>query len=194
MKSLFDLKVRRNILETMRFYVEASPGNEATAKIDWMQSGWMCCGAESSFDWRSFSLYGGGSGLPQNNYNQYNRHPNSNIYSNQQQYKIDNQMYFGNQYEANINYQNMQRTPDSCCVQPYYNCGKSGNRWPNSGNMYGQNNDIYTQGCMSMFYPRWLRDIRFISGFCTGVSGFILLMTLGFTGLYFFLKRRTVYG
>lgn len=188
-------EVRRRILETMRFYVESVPSNEATRKIDWMQSGWRCCGAESSFDWRNYYLYGGGSGLPQNNYNTYNRHPNSNFFQpQQQQLNIDNQVYFGNQFVANVNYPQMSRTPDSCCVAPYYNCGKQGNRWPNSGNMYGQNNDIYTQGCMSMFYPRWLRDLRFVAGFCTGVAVIGLILSVLFLGLYFFIKKKTVYG
>lgn len=177
----------------MRFYQEATPGNEATAKIDWVQSGWMCCGAESSYDWRNHYMYGGGSGLPQNNNNVYNRHPNSNFFSNQQ-LQMDNNVYFGNQFVAGINYPYMHRTPDTCCVRPYYNCGKQGNRWPNSGNQYGRNDDIYTQGCMSMYYPRWLRDIRFLSGFCTGVSAIALVLTVGFIGLYFFVKKRTVYA
>lgn len=177
----------------MRFYQEASPNIEPTAKIDWMQRNWMCCGAESSYDWRAHYLHGGGSGLPQNNNNIYNHHPNSNFFSNQQQ-QLDNNVYFGNQYVANMNYPNAHRTPDSCCTRPYYNCGKQGNRWPDAGNMYGQNNHIYTQGCMSMYYPRWLRDIQFISCFCTSVAGLGLLLTLGFLGLHFFVKKRTYYG
>lgn len=187
--------MRRRILETMRFYQEASPNLEPTAKINWMQSGWMCCGAESSFDWRNYNMYGAGSGLPQSYNNLYNNHPNSNFFSNQyQQLNDNNQAYLGNQYVANMNYNNMNRVPDTCCTQPYYNCGKQGNRWPNSGNMYGRNDNIYTQGCMTMYYPRWLRDIRFISGFCTSVAGLGLVVTFGFLGLYFFHKRRTVYG
>lgn len=178
----------------MRFYVESNQENEATQKIDWLQTTYQCCGVESSQDWRAYNLYGGGSGMPQSNVN-YNRHPNSNFYSNQQQLlQQTNQIYFGNQFLANVNYPFMDKTPDSCCTRWFYNCGKTGNRWPNSGNMYGQNLEIYTQGCMSTYYYRWVRDVRFISGLCVAVSCLAVVSSVLFAGLYFFLKKRATYA
>lgn len=190
------LTIRRNIRETTMYYNENNPNDYATAKIDWLQRKFSCCGIDSSQDWREYFLYGRGSGAGVDNHI-YQQHPNQNLYGTQvqqQQQGIVNQQIYANPFNANINVPYIDTVPDSCCVKHYYNCGKEGNRRPNSGNMYGQNYLIYTQGCLSWYVQRYTRDLVFVAGFTVAVSVLGLVACLAFIGLYVFIKKRSVYN
>lgn len=187
--------IRLNFIDTLQYYEESRPQNYATAKIDWLQTTYTCCGLESSQDWRIYYLYGRGSGAGADQ-NLYQHHPNENFFGTPMQLQQKGNIFsglFANPFSASINSKFMDTVPDSCCVRRYFNCGKEGNRVPDAGNMYGRNYHIYTQGCFSWYIPRIQRDYIFIAGFSLGLSIIGLVFSLVFIGLFFFLKKRTLY-
>jgi hypothetical protein len=201
--------VRENMQETIRNYDQSSPSNFATAKINWVQQTFNCCGIASYQDWRSFFL---------NSYGPY---------GSQQQQQPN---YYLNQVNGNLNVPYTDNVPDSCCVQVYANCGKNFNQYPSSlVNLYGQNNylgnnvnmggsnypvnggvnggtgygnwgfnsnkvqnnNIYTSGCLQQYLHRNYRDLVFVAAYSFGVSAFGIIACVVYIILYFMSLKRT---
>lgn len=111
--------IRYNFMDTLQWYEESRATSYATAKIDWLQTTYTCCGLESSQDWRAFYLYGRGSGAgPDLHLNQH--HPNENFFGTPLQLQQQGNVYSGlhaNPFSASINSKYIDQVPDSCCVR-----------------------------------------------------------------------------
>lgn len=179
--------VRQNYLLTVNAYDEKNLNKYETKKIDWLQGTFKCCGLNSYVDWQSFYLYGGIGGAG-----------GGPVYNN-------HAMNWNDKWSVNNNLPYVNNVPDSCCIQPQYNCGKqftvsvnnydqvnynnnnnnnnqqapfnSFNRQPNSYSY----NTINTNGCLQFYLDKFSTDVVFLSvlsivASCIVVLLFILLV------------------
>ena len=141
-------------------YQEANTNKEDTARINWLQSTYRCCGIYTPNDW---NLY----------------------YTN----CLGNLAYTGNaapSTSANslvtVNY-----VPDSCCITPAFNCGKllynsysSQNPW-----LY-----IYTTGCLNAYDQKVAPDVTVLAALALTIGIICLLITFLFIAILICLRIR----
>jgi hypothetical protein len=125
-----------------------------------LQTRFNCCGIYSASDWRTIFLFGG-------------------------QYQPVN---YVDQWSVNNNLPYIDNVPDSCCVNPSYNCGKRANSFnmpPNTFNSFNsynsfndfannRNNLIYSKGCQQAYIVQFSRDMSFLGILCIVLSGIAL--------------------
>jgi hypothetical protein len=142
----FKDQTRKNMLFVARRYDERNQYLHDTKKFNWVQMRFNCCGIDSYNDWRSVIPYRGAQNLPVNYVNNYN---------------------FDSRYPY------MDNVPDSCCINPSYNCGKQLNVFGKDRNMF-----INTRGCLPIYNEFFSRDVIFTSALSLTASLVIMVLSV----------------
>ena len=194
-------QIRIDMLDTARRYEDRQRFDEhprsgprpartdfVNQKMDWLQRRFYCCGIDTYADWKS---------ILKPHFSGYNNNPIRYVDTYQQEnsrHQVTCCEYCMCVCKVAVFvmliffFKLIDDVPDSCCINPTYNCGKTVSALGRDRSVV-----INIRGCLPLYSRQFSNDIEFTCGFSIGLSFAVLLVCILLLVAYNLVRRNRLY-